>query len=434
MRIIHTSDWHLGQHFYGKTRLNEHQQFLTWLVDLVQQEQVDAVIVAGDIFDTGAPPSYARELFNRCVIALKQVGCQLVLLGGNHDSVAMLTESRQILTFIDTALIPAATHDYQSHIIELTDKNDAVSAIVGAIPFIRARDVVTSSAGQTGDQKKQQLQQAISDYYANIYQCAQQRQQALREQGTEVPIILTGHLTTVNSQTSESVRDLYIGTLDAFPADGFPPADYIALGHIHRAQKVGGTEHIRYSGSPIPLSFDELNKAKTVNLVEFDMGQLHQVTPIEVPLFQPMKVIKGEMAHIKEQLEVLARNAQADACSTQDSDQPTWLDIEVVASDFISDIQTQLQQLTRELHVEVLLSRRAKVNREHGLNENNKESLHELSVQEVFARRLQLESDYLSEKEQDPDPQLDKYMRVKNMFTEITQSIELANKNSNDAS
>ena len=92
-RILHTSDWHLGQNFYGKSRANEHQRFLNWLLEQVNEHDIDAVIVAGDIFDTGTPPSYAREMYFDFVVNMHEKNCQLIILAGNHDSVAMLGES-----------------------------------------------------------------------------------------------------------------------------------------------------------------------------------------------------------------------------------------------------------------------------------------------------------------------------------------------------
>ena len=109
MRIIHTSDWHLGQFFYTRSRAAEHQAFFNWLIDRVEEHQVDAVIVAGDIFDTGSPPSYARELYNRFVVDLQRTGCQLIVLGGNHDSVATLNESRELLACLNAQVIAAAS-------------------------------------------------------------------------------------------------------------------------------------------------------------------------------------------------------------------------------------------------------------------------------------------------------------------------------------
>ena len=300
MRLLHTSDWHLGQNFYSKSRAAEHDAFLTWLLARAQEHEVDAIIVAGDIFDTGSPPSYARELYNRFVVQLQQTGCRLVVLAGNHDSVAMLNESRDILAFLHTTVVANAGYAP----IELPLRDGTPGAIFCPVPFLRPRELVTSQAGHSGREKQQQLLHAISDYYQEQYQ------QACALRGDRpLPIIASGHLTTVGASKSDAVRDIYIGTLDAFPAQHFPPADYIALGHIHRAQVVGGCEHIRYSGSPLPLSFDETGKAKSVHLVSFNDGRLSAVETLEVPVTQPLAVIKGDLAAITAQLELARRRA-----------------------------------------------------------------------------------------------------------------------------
>ncbi|MEO1734512.1 hypothetical protein RB531_28 [Salmonella enterica subsp. enterica serovar Typhimurium] len=131
MRILHTSDWHLGQNFYSKSRAAEHQAFLDWLLETAQAHQVDAIIVAGDIFDTGSPPSYARELYNRFVVNLQQTGCHLVVLAGNHDSVATLNESRDILAFLNTTVIASA--GYAPRLLHRRDGSPG--AVLCPIPF-----------------------------------------------------------------------------------------------------------------------------------------------------------------------------------------------------------------------------------------------------------------------------------------------------------
>src|SRR5471032_400345 len=142
MRIIHTSDWHLGQSFFTKNRANEHQAFLHWLVAKVTEYDVDAVLVAGDIFDTGTPPSYARELFNRFVVELQPTGCELIILAGNHDAVATLNESRKLLACLNTRVIAGA----DQQVFVLRERNGKPGAIVCAIPFLRPRDILTSRA------------------------------------------------------------------------------------------------------------------------------------------------------------------------------------------------------------------------------------------------------------------------------------------------
>src|SRR5690554_299125 len=380
-RLIHTSDWHLGQHFFGKSRLAEHSAFLAWLLEQVRQYEVDAIVIAGDLFDIGSPPSYARELYNRFVVDVQQAGCQLIVLGGNHDSVATLNESRELLAQLNAQVVSGVREVLDEQVLVLNNRQGEPAAIVCAVPFIRPRDVLLSQAGQSGTEKQQALQQAIANHYGALYS----RAEKLREQiGKALPIIATGHLTTVGASTSESVREIYIGTLDAFPASAFPPADYIALGHIHKSQRVGGCEHIRYSGSPIPLSFDEASGEKSVLLAEFEAGKLERVEPIPVPRFQPMQVVRGDLEEIEQALKEISQQHQGD--------KPVWLDIEVATQDYLNDLQRRIQGLTADLPVEVLLLRRERRARSVALEQVAGETLAELSVEEVFERRLAQES------------------------------------------
>lgn len=399
MRIIHTSDWHLGQSFFTKNRADEHQAFLTWLVSQVEEHQVDAVIVAGDVFDTGTPPSYARELFNRFVVALQPTGCQLVALAGNHDAVATLNESRALLACLNTRIV--AGGDGEDQVWVLQDRNGAPGSVLCAVPYLRPRDVLLSRGGLSGGEKQQALLDAIAERYQQLYQRAQRLRDALP---APVPIIATGHLTTVGASTTDSVREIYIGTLDAFPARLFPPAEYIALGHIHRPQIIGGNDGIRYCGSPIPLSFDEAGQPKQVNLVSFLNGQPPQVTPLTVPETQPMRLIKGRVKEIEQQLRSYAdyRGARA-----------VWLDIEVVADGYLTDIQQRIQTLAESLPVEVLLLRRSREQRLDGLHRLQQETLSELSVSEVFERRLALEK----------TPDEPRCRRIRHLFDQVVDDL-----------
>lgn len=403
MRLIHTSDWHLGQYFYTKSRAAEHQAFLRWLIVQIEQQQVDALIVAGDLFDTGSPPSYARELYNRFVVELRHTGCQLVVLGGNHDSVAMLNESRELLSCLNATVIANAQTEIERQIVVLKQRDGQPGAVLCAVPFLRPRDLLTSRADESGTQKQQALQAAIAEHYQMLYRAACARRDQLN---LPLPIVATGHLTTVGVTASDSVRDIYIGTLDAFPAQAFPPADYIALGHIHRAQNVAKSAHIRYSGSPIPLSFDELSKAKSVFMVDFTAeGSLQQVTPLAIPCFQPMQLIKGDLRQIEQQLQQFA-NYQGDL--------PVWLDIEVTTQHYLSDIQRRIQQMAETLPVEVLLLRRSKEQRRQTIKQQDKETLNELSVNEVFERLLTQHPEMVEERRQ----------QMRQMFQQVVAEVQ----------
>lgn len=396
MRILHSSDWHLGQHFMGKSREAEHRAFLTWLIEQVQAHQVDALIVAGDLFDTGTPPSYARKLYNQFIADLRLTGCQLVILGGNHDSVSTLHESRELLACLGTTVVGGVTADPADQVIVLQRRDGSPGAVLCAIPYLRPRDLIESHAGESTQHKRQALSDAIGRHYTVIYDAACGVREALQVQQVQqagepcaLPIIATGHLTCVGGQLSESVRELYIGTLEAYPAGAFPPADYIALGHLHRAQAVGGASHIRYSGSPIALSFDESRGSKQVLRVDFDDGALAEITPLSVPGWQPMHSFSGTLKELETQLQ------QAFGQVCDDNKPPSgpaaWLEIEVRGDDYLSDLQPRVQQLVEALPVEVLRIRRQRSASSIALARDSRETLQELSVREVFERRLSLE-------------------------------------------
>lgn len=384
MRVLHTSDWHLGQHFMGKSRQAEHRALIDWLLVQVNEHAVDAVLVAGDIFDTGTPPSYARELYSQLVVELHSAGVALLLLGGNHDSVATLGESRELLACL-SATVVAAADDLAEQVLVLPKRGGAGQAgcVVCAIPFIRPRDVLQSKAGQSAEDKQQSLQTGIQGHYLAVYAAACIRRSQLEEElGHSLPLIATGHLTIVGASASESVREIYVGSLEAFPASAFPPVDYVALGHIHRPQHVGGLNHIRYSGAPIPLSFDEALQQKEMLLVDLDADGLKAVTPLLVPRFQTLMAVRGN-------LEALALAIPA-AAAEGSYERPVWLEVTVEEDDYLADLPARIEALTEDLPVEVLRIRRERGNTVIQIAAAG-ETLDELSPHEVFARRLQQE-------------------------------------------
>ena len=384
MRILHTSDWHLGQHFMGKSRQAEHQALIAWLLTEVEKQAVDAVLIAGDIFDSGTPPSYARELYSQLVVRLHEAGVALLLLGGNHDSVATLDESRELLLRLGATVVAAASADAAAQVVVLPQRNGQPGCIVCAIPFIRPRDVLQSQAGQSAEDKQLSLQTAIQAHYNSVFTAASAHQAELINQlDRKLPLIATGHLTTVGASTSESVREIYVGALEAFPTTAFPPADYIALGHIHRPQKVGGLEHIRYCGSPLPLSFDEAKQQKEVLLVDLNADGLQAVTALPVPRFQGLASINGNLATLAGPIGAAAAEGTFE--------RPTWLEVTVAEDDYLADLPARIEALTAGWPVEVLRIRRQRGNAVASLVTEALETLDELSPHEVFARRLQQE-------------------------------------------
>lgn len=376
MRLLHTSDWHLGQHFMGKSRQAEHQALIDWLLEQCEAQSVDAVIIAGDLFDTGAPPSYARELYNQLVLRLADAGIGLLLLGGNHDSVAVLEESRALLARLGV-LVVAAVAPAINHVHLLRKRNGEPGALVCALPFLRPRDLLSSQAGQSADEKQLALQEAIAQHYSACHAAALERRSGEK---LAVPIIATGHLTTVGASQGESVREIYVGSLEAFPTAAFPPADYIALGHIHRPQTVGGKEHIRYSGSPLPLAFDEAGQHKEMLLIDLAADGLKNVTPLPVPVFQPLRAIQSNLAELPA--------AIGQAAALAETGQRVWLEIAISGESSLPDLAARVQAICEPWPVDVLRIRRIRDQAALTLDSASQETLDELLPEEVFARRL----------------------------------------------
>lgn len=408
MRILHTSDWHLGQHFMGKSRQAEHQALIDWLLSQVDAHAVDAVLIAGDIFDTGAPPSYARELYSQLVVRLHHAGVALLLLGGNHDSVATLGESRALLACLSTTVVAAVDGAAsQLVVLPLRGGQGEAGCIVCAIPFIRPRDVLQSQAGQSAQDKQQSMQMAIAAHYQSVSEAGRTRQAELQTAlGRSVPLIATGHLTTVGASSNESVREIYVGSLDAFPTTAFPAVDYIALGHIHKPQKVGGLDHIRYCGSPIPLGFDEARQQKEVLLVDLGAGGLAAITPLPVPRFQALISVSGNLLELAGAIQAAAREGSAG--------QPVWLEVTVAEDDYLSDLPARIDTLTQGLPVEVLRVRRQRATAAASLTGGLSETLDELDPLDVFARRL-------AQEELTPDLQLALGQRYRAVVASLTE-------------
>ncbi|WP_016956193.1 exonuclease subunit SbcD [Catenovulum agarivorans] len=385
MRFIHTSDWHLGQNFYGKNRAAEHQAFFDWLLETIAAKQVELLVVAGDIYDTAAPPSYARSLLNKLVIQLHEVGCQLLLLGGNHDSVAVLNENKNLYKALNTSLISQAANkqdsvNYQQQVQLMTDKDGQASAILVAVPYLRPRDLYTAnSIDSETDQTNNKLLPAIQQHYQQLYQIALEKQQQIANDiGTKVPIIGTAHLTIVNAKITDSVRDIYIGSLEAVPIEALPEFDYLAMGHIHQPQVIGKKEQIRYSGSPIAMSFDEASQQKSVVLVDTNAEQtenLH-ISTLDIPCSQAMRQLKGDIQQIEDELAQLAA-----------LEQNIWLDIEISSDEYHSDLQQKLLSLTVDSELEILRVRRSKKVIQQKLAEKSV-SLDELTPLDVFNQRV----------------------------------------------
>lgn len=275
LTLLHTSDWHLGRRLYGKPRYDEFKQFLDWQLQTLREQKVDVLLIAGDIFDTTAPSNQAQNLYYDFLSQVCHTDCRhVIIVAGNHDSASFLEAPKQLLKAFNIHIIGSMTDTPTDEVITLSDKAGQPELIVMAVPYLRDRDVRTVGHGERLDDKERKLSQGIKAHYGQIADIAIARQAQLQAKYKRtIPIVATGHLFTVGGQTMEGdgVRDLYVGSLGSIGAEIFhPQIDYVALGHLHIPQVVGGQPHIRYAGSPIAMGFGESRQQKQVHLLRFD--------------------------------------------------------------------------------------------------------------------------------------------------------------------
>lgn len=282
LRVIHTADWHLGHNLHGISRDFEHQQFLDWLLLQLAEQQAQALIIAGDIFDTANPSATAlHRLYTFLVTARQQnPALAIIVVGGNHDSPSRLEAPNPVLAALGIHLI-AQIHSDDERVLQaerllvpLKGDSGEVEAWCGAMPFLRPFDLPPANTDSDDP-----LIDGVQHRYRELCDALQARCDAGQAQ------LLTGHLYMVASQISElSERKILGGNQHALPLSIFPESiDYVALGHLHLAQKVGDSERVRYSGSPIPLSLAEANYPHQVRLLTFEQGALQQSQRLVVP-------------------------------------------------------------------------------------------------------------------------------------------------------
>ena len=290
LTILHTSDWHLGRRLYGRMRYEEFEAFLSWLQETISAQKVDVLIVAGDIFDTMTPSNRAQALYYEFLGKVSKLCCEhIVIVAGNHDSPTFLDAPSKVLKFLNVHVIGTACDDLNDEVLVLDAIDGTPHCIIAAVPYLRDRDVRGSHAGESMDCKDANVIKGIRAHYDEVASIAKARQEHLSDaHQRHIPIIATGHLFAAGSKTTEDdgVRDLYVGSLGQISADMFDDGfDYVALGHLHVPQRVGGCEHIRYSGSPIAMGFGEAKQQKQVLLVEF--GEVEKSLSDESTILQP---------------------------------------------------------------------------------------------------------------------------------------------------
>lgn len=372
MKLLHTSDWHLGRHLYQRRRYSEFEAFLNWLTAEIEQRTPDILIVAGDLFDTTAPSNRAQQLYYNFITNVAPLCPEIILVGGNHDSPSFLNAPKALLNALNVHIVGSCDPD--SELIECKNADGEPIAIVCAVPYLRDRDLRLAEAGESIDDKRSKLAAGFRAHYRDLAD----RAEAARA-GRPIPIIATGHCFAAGgrTQTDDGVRDLHIGSLDHIEASAFPDViDYLALGHLHVPQKVAGADHMRYSGSPLPMGFGEAKQQKIILEIDFD-DRAPSVSTLPIPCFQQLIQLSGTLEEIL---------AALDQLKLEESD--AWLEIDYTGDEIVADLRTQITAAVDQTQLQVLRIQNKRVINAVLNQIDHAETLDDLQPSEVFARCL----------------------------------------------
>ncbi len=387
MKILHTADWHIGKKLHKHDLAPDFDLFISWLCETIENKNVELLLVSGDIFDLANPSSEARRQYYRALLKLKNLNCRIILTGGNHDSPAMLDAPGDILRELDMHVIGGLPHNLEDVIIPVNGRSGEAEVVIAAIPFLRDADLRTAGEGNTYEDRLEATRKGIQ----NTFEMAAE---ICKENYPNLPAIAMGHLFAAGAETSDSERDIQIGNQAAFNALQFGEYfKYIALGHIHKPQRINGAVPTYYSGSPIPLSFSERSDLKRVLLIDTEMGFTPESIP--VPSFRKLLKVTGTLEELQIKLNDLENGGPLDSL------------IEVI----LTEDQYNAEKIYRfdemvtgfnKPNFEIVKHRTSFTNQQRGASEiyQNTTQLEDLSPREVFLELLnkhQYDEDILKE-------------------------------------
>ena len=302
MKILHTADWHIGKKLHKHELSEDFALFINWLIEYIRTENIDVLLISGDIFDLANPSSEARKQYYQALVKLQKLNCKIIATGGNHDSPAMLNAPGDLMRALDMEVIGGLPENLEETLVPVYNKNKEIELVVTAIPYLRDADLRSGAGASTYEDRLEAIREGIK----NIFHSAAE---ICREKYPEIPVVAMGHLYTAGIESSESERDIQIGNLAAFQASQFGEYfKYVALGHIHKPQQVNAGIPVFYSGSPIPLSFSERKDEKRVLLIDTEKG--FEPESINLPNFRQLIRLSGNLEELHMKLNTLEKHSK----------------------------------------------------------------------------------------------------------------------------
>jgi len=375
MKILHTADWHIGKKLHKKDLAADFELFIGWLVDCIQENEIDAVLISGDVFDLANPSHEAKKQYYHSLLRLKSLDIKLIIIGGNHDSPSMLNAPRELLQEMNIHILGGMPQEAENALIPLTNKQGEIKVVIAAVPYLRSSDLPGLELAENYQERVERVREGIAYHFCQLAELAEKKYPG-------IPSIAMGHLFAKGVSTSESERDIQIGNLAGIEANQFGNYfSYIALGHIHQPQQVKSPIPIYYSGSPIQLSFSERKDQKRVLVI--DTSKSFEPLSIPIPSFRKLKKIKGNLAKVKLELQSLSST----------SNLTDLVEIELIEDNFDPHITFVLNQLIEDFgvpHIEIVKHRIyfKEVQKKLGDLSLKSQHLDELHAKEVFEKKL----------------------------------------------
>jgi len=387
MKILHTADWHIGQTFHEYDRTYEHQQFLHWLVTTIEEKQVDVLLISGDVFDLSNPSAASVKMFYSFLKEAIKVkpDLQIIITAGNHDSASRLESPKPLLESSNIHIIGIVERkddgriDFEKLVIPMKDNAGNVKAWCMAVPFLRTGDYpLIPDCGNP-------YTEGVAKFYEDVYQFVSVKKQAGQS------IICMGHLHTQHAEKPDvdDLERLIMGGVECISAAAFhADIKYVALGHIHKAQRIGEKDHIRYSGSPIPMSFSELNYKHQVIIFDLDEENISNLESVEVPLSVNLLRVPSTHSKLSEVLNALEQLPLKGATP----EQAPYLEVRVLLDGPEPGLRHKIETVLIDKHVRLatIKSRYPDSDNQEKITKLiSEDKLHELKPVDVFSKLYQ---------------------------------------------
>ncbi|MAW94090.1 MULTISPECIES: exonuclease SbcCD subunit D C-terminal domain-containing protein [unclassified Leeuwenhoekiella] len=402
MKILHTADWHIGKKLHKHYLHADFERFINWLIPIMREEEIELLLISGDVFDLANPSAEARRQYYLALKKLSSLNCKIIITGGNHDSPTMLDAPREILEALNVHIIGGLPQNLTDCLIPVPNKTGKTELMVAAIPFLRDSDLRAAEEGVTYDNRIEAIRKGIEATFAQAADLCNQNY-------PDLPVVAMGHLYAAGVEPSDSERDIQIGNQAAFQASQFGEYfSYVALGHIHKPQRVSAAIPTFYSGSPLPLSFSERKDEKRVLILDTKNG--FEPKSIPIPTFRSLHKVSGDLETLKAKLNAL----------TPTGELTSLIEVELLEDNFDANIIARLDELVTGFDtpgLEIVKHRATFKNRlkQTGQLFETHQHLEDLKPQEVFAKMLE-QSSY------DPETKA----QVEQAFQQIVEQLNTA--------